>query len=377
MATMTLVKYVKEYGDYTFVEKPMNDVDSLVLCQFSYLKFDNMVPGLNENKASISMAKLSSHAEYDKLFSDVRYEKENRALFEAMVASKRFGKMKMNCYINIIEDEWETQFAAITYLLPDGTIYICYRGTDENLIGWKEDFNMAFLTPIPGQEYSVKYLNIVTGRFPNNFFVGGHSKGGNLAVYASMECLETVKERIIKVYCMDGPGFRPEILEKSEYASIQDRVVKILPHSSLVGMIFQTDDNYKVVESRNLGLMQHDPYSWLIKDGEFVTVSEIHRGRKLSNDTLNEWVLKQDQEKLKVFGETLFQVLYASGADNLIDLGKDWKKSLNGVLRALKEVDPETKQMVKLAIKEFLELGKRRLLGKAKIDKEDTEEMNK
>lgn len=371
MAALTLVKYVKEYGDYTFMEKPMNDVDSLVLCQFSYLKFDGMIPGLSENRASVSMRQLAAHERYEELYADERYAKENKGLFEAMAESKRFGNMKMNCFINIIEEEWETQFAAITYLLEDGTIYVCYRGTDENLIGWKEDFNMAFLSPIPGQEYSVKYLNIVTDRFPNDFYVGGHSKGGNLAVYASMGCLDEVKERIIKIYCMDGPGFRKEVLEQKEYALIEDRVVKILPHSSLVGMIFQTDDKYKVVESRNFGLMQHDPYSWLIKDGDFVTVDEIQRSRKMSNDTLNEWVLKQDQDKLKVFGETLFEVLYASGADNLIDLGKDWKKSLNGVLRALKEVDPDTKQMVKLAVKEFLELGAKRLFGKTEESKDE------
>ena len=371
MATLTLVRYVKEYGDYTFMERPMNEVDSLVLCQLSYLKFDGLVPGLEENRASVSMRQLAAHKRYEDLFKDERYEKENRALFEAMATSKRFGNLKMNCYINIIEDEWETQFAAITFLLEGGTIYVCYRGTDENLIGWKEDFNMAFLTPIPGQEYSVKYLNIVTDRFPNDFYVGGHSKGGNLAIYASMECLDEVKERIIKIYCMDGPGFRPEVLDRQEYESIEGRVVKIIPRSSLVGMIFQTDTNYKVIESRNFGLMQHDPYSWLIKDGEFVEVDEIHRSRKFSNDTLNEWVLKQDVEKLKTFGETLFSVLYASGADNLIDLGKDWKKSLNGVLGALKEIEPETKKMVKLAIRDFLELSAKRLFDRGEKDGEE------
>ena len=145
MALMTMIKYVKEYGDYTFMERPMSDVDSLVLCQFSYLKFDGMVPTLNENKPSVSMQQLAAHAQYEELFRDVRYEKENRALFEAMAESKRFGSLKMNCFIDIIEMEWETQFSAITYLLEDGTIYVCYRGTDENLIGWKEDFNMSFL----------------------------------------------------------------------------------------------------------------------------------------------------------------------------------------------------------------------------------------
>ena len=371
MAIMTMIKYVKEYGDTSFLEKPMNDVDSLILCQFSYLKFDGLVPKLDENKPSVSMKQLAEHANYEDLFKDERYEKENRALFEAMAESKRFGNLKMNCFIDIIEMEWETQFSAITYLLDDGTIYVCYRGTDEKLIGWKEDFNMSFLKPIPGQEYSVKYLNIVTNRFPNKFYVGGHSKGGNLAIYASMECLEEVKERIINIYCMDGPGFRPEVLDREEYASIADREIKIIPHSSLVGMLFQTDTNYKVVESKNFGLTQHDPYSWLIKDGEFWEVEEVDKARQFSNETLNEWVLSQDQETLRVFGETLFKVLYASGADNLIDLGKDWKKSLNGVLTALKEIDPDTKKMVKLAVKEFIELGAKRLFDKAEKDEDE------
>lgn len=372
MAIMTMIKYVKEYGDISFAEKPMNDVDSLVLCQFSYLKFDGLVPKLDENKPSVSIQQLAEHASYEGLFKDERYEKENKALFEAMATSRRYGTLKMNCFIDIIEMEWETQFSAITYLLDDGTIYVCYRGTDEKLIGWKEDFNMSFLKPIPGQEYSAKYLNIVTGRFPNRFYVGGHSKGGNLAVYASMECLEEVKERIINIYCMDGPGFRPEVLDREEYASIADRVIKIIPHSSLVGMLFQTDTNYKVVESKNFGLTQHDPYSWLIKDGEFWEVEEVDRARQFSNETLNEWILSQDQETLQAFGETIFKVLYASGADNLIDLGKDWKKSLNGVLTALKEIDPDTKKMVKLAVKEFVELGAKRLFDKR--SKEDAAE---
>jgi hypothetical protein len=216
-------------------------------------------------------------------------------------------------------------------------------------------------------------LNIVAGRFPNTFYVGGHSKGGNLAIYASMACIEDVKERIIKVYCMDGPGFRPEVLAQSGYASIQDKVVKILPHSSLVGMIFQADDNYRVVESKNFGLMQHDPYSWLIKNGEFVEVDGIERIRKFSNETLNEWMLKRDPEKLKVFGEALFSVLYASGSDNLIDFGKDWRKSLNGVLKAVKELDPEIKDMVKLAVKELFELGARRMLRRKELQDEDEE----
>ena len=149
----TVIDYVKEFGRYTLEQEPMNDVDSLVLCQLSYLKFDGIVPGVRENRRSVSLREVAAHPDYEKLFADERFEKNNRALFEAMLASRRYRQLRLNCYINIVEDEWETQFSAITFLLGDGTLYIAYRGTDETIIGWKEDFNMAFLSPVPGQPF--------------------------------------------------------------------------------------------------------------------------------------------------------------------------------------------------------------------------------
>lgn len=140
----TITGYIDRYGDYTFMEKPMNDVDSLVMCQFCYLKFDGMVPLVTENRKAVTMQELATHKDYENLFLDERYEKENRALFEAMLRSRRFRTLKMNCYINIVETEWETQFSAITFILEDGTLFLAYRGTDETIVGWKEDFNMAF-----------------------------------------------------------------------------------------------------------------------------------------------------------------------------------------------------------------------------------------
>ena len=250
----TIIDYVKEYGHSPFSEAEVNDVDSLVLSQFSYMKFDGMVPGLFDNKPSVTLQDIYFHPEYEKLYADVRYEEENRALFEAMLESTRFNDMRVNCYINIIEEEWETQFSAITCILGDGSLYIVYRGTDESIVGWKEDFNMAYLSPVPGQAYSVKYLNIVTGFLKKDFYVGGHSKGGNLAIYAAMNCNKKVQDRIIKVYSMDGPGFRPETLKKGDFEAIADRTVKILPHSSLVGMIFEQNMDYLVVDSKGFGL---------------------------------------------------------------------------------------------------------------------------
>ena len=173
----TVLDFLKEYGRYSFREMAMTEVDSLALCQLSYLKFDGMVPGVKENGSSVTLKSLREHPDYEKLFADVRYEQENRALVEGMLAGKRFRNLKLNCYVNFIEKEWETQFSAITFILSDGTVYVAFRGTDETIVGWKEDFNMAFLSPVPGQAYSVEYLNTVASRILCPFYVGGHSKG--------------------------------------------------------------------------------------------------------------------------------------------------------------------------------------------------------
>lgn len=353
----TVLNYLKEYGDCTFRELPMTEVDSLVLCQLSYLKFDGMVPDVKENLPSVTLSSLAERDDFEKLFADVRYEEVNRALVAGMLAGRRYRNLKLNCHVNVIEKEWETQFSAITFILEDGTVYVAYRGTDETIVGWKEDFNMAFLSPVPGQEYSVKYLNAVASRIKRPFYVGGHSKGGNLAVYSAMNCRPEIQERIIKIYSMDGPGFRPEILKECNYEAIRNRVVKILPHSSLVGMLFESDMNFQVVESKTFGLAQHDPYTWLVEGEHLVRVNDIYERRKRMDNTLNEWILSLDEEKLRTFVDTLYQVISASQADNLIEFTAEWKRSMNGIVTALKEVDDETKGILKEVIKSLFEIA--------------------
>lgn len=216
---------------------------------------------------------------------------------------------------------------------------------------------MAFLSPVPGQAYSVKYLNAVTARLHSPFYVGGHSKGGNLAIYSAMNCRPEVQDRILKIYSMDGPGFRPEVLRECRYDLIAERVVKILPHSSLVGMLFESDMNFQVVESKSFGLLQHDPYNWKVENNYFVYADDLYQRIKQMDNTLNEWILSLNEKQLKVFVDTLFQVISASEADNLIDFTAEWKKSMNGMLAALKEVDEETARILKQVVKALFEIA--------------------
>ncbi len=357
----TILEYLKEFGDNSLKKAPFSEVDSLVLCQFAYLKFDGLVPEVGQEAGSVSLKELAAHPDYENLYADERYEKDNRALFEGMLASRRFRNMRMKYYINIVEKKYETQFSAVTFFLDDGTTYVAFRGTDESIVGWKEDFNMAFLSPVPGQEYSVKYLNMVSEKFTGPFYVGGHSKGGNLAVYSAMNCKEWVADRILKVYCMDGPGFRPEVLEQCRYKDIEEKVVKILPHSSLVGMLFEWGIHFEVVESKNIGLSQHNPYSWIVEEGHFRVVKGVYESRKRSDENINKWLLSLNEEQLRTFVDTLFQVIAASETDNLIDFTADWKKSMNGMIAAMQEIDEKTAKMLKEIVKSLFIIASERM----------------
>jgi hypothetical protein len=202
------------------------------------------------------------------------------------------------------------------------------------------------------------YLEEVLFGGGKKVYVGGHSKGGNLAVYSAMNCLPKIQERIIKIYNMDGPGFRPEALEEGQYNEIADRVVKILPQSSMVGMIFERDIRYRVVESKTFGLAQHNPYTWKVKNAAFVEVDGIYESRQLMNSAFNEWVLSLDEEQLKTFVDTFYQIISASKADNLIDFAADWKKSMSAMVSAYKDVDEKTGKMLKEIIKSLFEIIK-------------------
>lgn len=352
----TIIDYLKEYGDYTLTEKAFSEVDSLALGQFAYLKFDGLAPMVGEDKPMVSLEDLYAHKNYDHLYADERYREDNTALFLGLYHSKRFHDMKVWNYVNWIDLKTETQFSAVTFLLPDGICYVAYRGTDESIVGWKEDLNLAFSEPVLGQRMSVDYLNRVAEDITGSFYVGGHSKGGNLATYACMNCDDGVRDRILAIYDHDGPGFRPEVKAQGAYDEIADRIHKTIPHSSLVGMLLYSDGAYRVVESKTIGLAQHNPYTWLIKEDHFKIVDELYAGRKFLDEALNQWILSLSQEQVRIFADTLYQVVLASETDNLIDFTANWLKSIHKIGTAMKEIDPQTRKNIVQIMKSLFEI---------------------
>ena len=341
-----IVSYLEECGHLDFKEMPFNEVDALILSQFAYLKFDGLIPKITEEKDSVSFLHIAGHMDELVVFSDERYEKDNRLLFDGMLNCRRFSSMRFNYYAHIIDEAVETQFCAFTCFLEEALPVVVYRGTDENFVGWKEDFNMAFKKPVTGQHLAKLYLNQVGSLVFTNFIVCGHSKGGNLAVYSSMNTYPDIRNRIKRIYSFDGPGFRPEILKSEDYDTIADKIEKYIPKSSLVGMLLEEHEDYLVVDSHSVGVLQHNPFTWRVKDAAFVGKEDVYKSSQFMNEALNEWILTLNDEQLEVFGDTLFYILEGCEMKNLVEITHDWKKGINNMIRASKDVEEDTRDKI-------------------------------
>lgn len=351
----TVFDYIKEYGQYTFEEKPLCEVDSLILSQFSYLKFDGIVPLLNDMGKSVNLQDMKEHKLFLNLFADERWRENNMALFDAMLNSKRFQTMRCNFHVNILVEERETQFAAITFVLQDGTVYIAFRGTDETLVGWKEDLNMIMEGSVPGQRMSADYLNQIAARLRSPFYVGGHSKGGNLAVYSAVHCYDNVRGMILGVFDHDGPGFRDDISKLDGYKELVPILHKTIPHSSIVGVLLNRNTKCKYVASKNLGATQHDPFSWLIADGIFVEYASLKANSKRAGKFMQDVVSVLSDDEIELVVDTIYHILRGSEVDNLIDMKNNWRESLKNMNHALKDVNPEIRKKIKSIAKELIE----------------------
>ena len=238
--------------------------------------------------------------------------------YHAVAANPRFSDIEMGAFLEQFDDGEQTQFAAVTYRLPSGTLVVAFRGTDDSLVGWKEDFNMAFQYPVPAQVTAADYLARVAALWQDvPIVLTGHSKGGNLAVYAAMNAEDDVKDRIERIYSLDGPGFPEAVVNSFEYASVSDRIVKIVPDSSVVGMVLETPERCIVVKSDVEGIMQHFVFSWQMHGGEFDKVEDVASSSVTFNKALNKWLANLSKEQRERAVDALFAVLEASGAGSI------------------------------------------------------------
>lgn len=350
-----ITDYVTEYGEKTLDELPFNEVDSLVLSQFAYLKFDKLLLTGEKQNDYMTIKELDLHPKKEEMFTDARFADVNKGLFNAMADSRRFANIKLFNYVNIVDAQWEIQFSAITCIFENGFIYIAYRGTDESITGWKEDFNMSFMTPVPAQEKAVQYLNITAKDIRNPIILGGHSKGGNLAVYAAMKCMEDIRDRITGIYSHDGPGFVEGILDSEDFARIKDKIRKSVPRSSIVGMVLQTQENYEVIRCRHFGILQHDPFNWITDGAAFKKADSIHKHSYLGDASVNRWISDMDYEKRQDFVELLFDIINGSGATDLNEFKADPIKMGKNIKDAYENLDEDDKNNLRKILKNLSE----------------------
>lgn len=343
MANIT--DYVGWRGDITFSASPFNDIDGLIMTQIAMVDLRGIVPP----DPSDGYISLSDAAEL--YFADKRRESESVSviipsetyvLFKKLAASKRFGSMRLTAHVNHIDTEREKQFAAITIKPGDGSTFVAFRGTDDTIVGWKEDFNMSFMPTIPSQTEAAEYLDKIARRVYGKLKVGGHSKGGNLAVYASVKCMPRVRRRISVVYNYDAPGFSREFLALPEYAELGNRLRTVVPQSSVVGMLLENDGKYSVIKSNENGLMQHNAFSWEVMGTDFIKLEELTKESRDMTAVMNEWLSKLNMEQRKSFVDAVYNILVATKATTVTELSDD-KYS---ILRALRGTDKETRKMV-------------------------------
>lgn len=350
-----IIDYVEWRGDLNLNKTEFNEIDSLILNRFSYFPLDNLI---NKNEM-VSIKELSERfKKADKKQMRILW-KDDADLFPIMGNSKRFGEMLALEYINKIDPEQEKQFSAITVILPDDTLYISYRGTDNTLIGWKEDFNISFKSHIASQISAKKYLENIAKKYPyKKIRIGGHSKGGNLAVYASVFVDSEIQKRIINVYNNDGPGFHEDIINTEEYKRVINKVTTYIPQDSIFGMLLNHEEKYTIVQSNEKGLMEHDAYSWQVLGKKFVVLKEVTNESKFIDKTIKNWLKDLDMDTRQQVIDIVFEILNSTNSKTIQDLKFSLVKNARIILSSYKQITPENKKMIEATVTALLGIVK-------------------
>ena len=353
-----VLDYLNWRGDLTFAQDGFNEVDNLVLCIISYINF-RRVERLRSREPAQAMTlgevcALLSEKDEQLGLSNLDYIPVLRAASETV----RFGAVRMYGYECSHDDEREMQFAAVSFLLPDETLFIAFMGTDRSLVGWKEDLNMSYLSAIPAQQRAAAYAEVMAATARRRKIrLGGHSKGGNLAVYSAAKSSGEIQERIVAVHNNDGPGFAWDISETPGHKRIASRIHTILPQTSVVGMLMEHEKRYQVVHSTYDGLYQHDGFSWQVLGTQFVHLDDFSREGKLVDETLSSWADSLNTQQREALADALYSVFTASGAKTLSELTEEKLKSAAAMLKTYKNLDRETRRMVTEAFMLFFKLG--------------------
>ena len=362
----TIMDYVHWRGDISFQIQPYNSIDYLILSNLAYVHFDGITfqPSLTLNEA---------YEQY--INSQYVFEDESHSLFEKVSHAPRYQNIRILSYMNDVNPELIKQFAVVTFLLENQTLFVAFRGTDESLIGWHEDFLMLCETIIPSQTSAVNYLNEIgqfkyqstlkqslqnqylgslTQRLRKHFqykkqglpiLLGGHSKGGNLAMYAACFCDENLSQRILKVYNFDGPGFQEDMLASKNYQNMLPRIISYIPHYSFFGIVLGHEENYHVIQSHNEGMLQHNSFSWHVTKDDFVNDELSYESVQFAIKVIL-FLEKMTIEEKRLFVETMFVLFDSLNLHTFHELSHITYKQILAAIKELTLLDNKMRKML-------------------------------
>ncbi len=313
-AVTTVFDYLRWRGDLTFAQDAFNEVDNLILCIIAYLNFRRF-PELRSRDADKAV-----------LMSDIvprmTAEDEQQGLspnnyiplMKLAAESCRFAPVRLFGYETVRDETREMQLDALSFLLPDGTLFCAFMGTDRSLVGWKENLNLSYMDAVPAQIGAVEYVEDMAWRCPERpVRIGGHSKGGNLAAYAAIHIPEALQARMLDAYNNDGPGFRRDVTDTAEYRRIAAKLHTYIPAASIVGVLLEHTEDYTVVASSSRAIMQHEPLTWGVLGSRFIRQEARSEFGKASDDVVREWLASLSPQERKEFSNALFDMFTQGG----------------------------------------------------------------
>lgn len=345
-------KFIQEYGDISFTEKPFCDADNVALCRMFYMAIDKVAPNsFNDEPMAFDEVcrRMFAYNGNKHKAPGLVLTRGISVMMMNMSRCRRYSEIKVVACTETFKVRPAVQFAAVTLLLPGGTTVVVYRGTDDTLIGWKEDVDLYSVDGIPSHKLASEYLNTVGEKYKGEIIVCGHSKGGNLALFAALNCKGEIRDRIEFLYNNDGPGFSSfDFINSAEYKQLLPKYRHLVPDNSFVGMLLAHDDDYVPIKcSRYFGPLQHDLVTWQIKGDTVIPKEDLRFLAKITDIALLDLIFNSTPEQVAALDKVLFGFIEAMGVNGLMDFAKKAFSSIKNAKDAWTDMDEETKDVLK------------------------------
>ena len=345
----TIFDYLKNSQYDSFYDKDFTVLDALALTELAYLPFEDLVPVEISDQNYLSLQHLAERFEekFQGKYPPLGMVNAHRLKLLSYLSSfKRYKHIRAFAFANEVSLDSQKQFAAITYQIKPKEYLVVFRGTDDSIIGWKEDFHMTYMKEIPAQLAAKDYLTQICSHLDGKFWLAGHSKGGNLATYAASQAEPSFQEKIQEIYSFDAPGLHKTIRNSDSFKSVEGKIQSIIPENSIVGMMLDTPEIDLVVKSKTFGLLQHLTFSWEIEGDQFKEVSSVTEDSLQVDQTLKSWTASLSEEELRDFFDLFFGLFIEAGIHRFGDMTVDTAGKIQKLIENRKNLSPEQEAMM-------------------------------